>query len=154
MAHELRIPWYYRLTFNYIEPSLAVLGALANFVFPEENINSQTPFAGRHYSHAATALAPLAVQISGGWLLLAFHDLVTLRYTRDVNIWRLVLAGGLISDVIYTYSLWMDPANNRWTIFASGTSIFLHVTTVCPMLLKVAFLLGVGLDTGSKKKSP
>jgi hypothetical protein len=96
--------------------------------------------------------------MTGTWLMIAFHDFVTLRsdaHRDDVRVWRHTLAASAISDVFYTASLIqsMGPAwffnPLRWDVINAVAVI----TTVTPFLGKLCFLAGVGLpktDTARK----
>lgn len=112
----------------------------------------------------APSLAPLFTQMTGAWLMLAFHDFVTLRseaYGNDVRAWRHTLAASAVSDVFYTAALiqsmgavrFFNPL--RWDLMNAVTVI----TTVGPFLGKLCFLAGVGLPkvgaakTGDAKKT-
>lgn len=155
MTSNDRIPFFYRLTFNYIEPFFATLGAIGIIADPETVVQGQTPHAAIHYSKAAAQLRPLTFQTAGGWLLLAFHDVFLLRYTSDVNIWRLVMTGGLISDIVYSYSIWLDIGTAQFfdPRLWSAADSFLVLTTLYPLFAKIAFLLGIGLRSHSRAKS-
>lgn len=94
------------------------------------------------------ALYPLFPQHAGAWLMLAFHDAVTLRvYRDDVRVWRLVLGAALLSDLGYVYSLLvaMGVAHFLNPLTWSGAEALTVVTTVVPLVAKVAFEAGVGL---------
>jgi hypothetical protein len=92
---------------------------------------------------------PIFSQLAGGWILLAFNDAVTLRLTQDVRIWTSVLTAGILSDLMYTLSIYEDlgPAT-FWSPMAWN---FMHwftlVTTISPMLIKFAFVARVGLGS-------
>jgi hypothetical protein len=144
------IPLVYIITFNWFEPILATLGALQAYFAPQDLIELATPNVKYDPS-----LHALFTQLAGSWLLLAFNDAVTLRITRDVKIWRCILAAGLISDASYTLSLYESLGAARlfvpwvWT----GMDWLTIGTTVVPMVIKGAFVAGVGLDfRGGKPK--
>lgn len=79
--------------------------------------------------------------------MFAFNDAVTLRITQDVRVWTSLLTAGLLSDLIYTSSLIEDlgPAvfwnPMKWSLIHAFTLL----TTIPPLLLKVAFIARVGL---------
>ncbi|KAF1816566.1 hypothetical protein P152DRAFT_388585 [Eremomyces bilateralis CBS 781.70] len=138
------MPLPYRIAFNWIEPFVATSGALQAYFAPHSLQQIETPSIPYH-----PRLQPLFTQRTGLWLLLAFNDAVTLRATRDVRIWRLVLAAGLFSDIFYTLSIleergaarFWNPAAwdvNDWTCLA---------LTIPAMVVKLACVAGVGLKT-------
>ncbi|KAI0531979.1 hypothetical protein GGR58DRAFT_206516 [Xylaria digitata] len=147
------IPRAYRLLFTTFEPLLAAGGAIQAFFYPEALLSSTVPTVP--YS---PKLTPLFTQMTGAWLMLSFHDFVTLRsdgLKDDVRVWRHTLAASAISDAFYTASLiqsigparFFDP--RRWDVVNAVTVI----TTVVPFLGKLCFLAGVGLSkTGAVKK--
>lgn len=137
-----QIPFVYRLTFNWIEPVLAFGGAIQSYIAPRALLAIQTPSVQYNDS-----LHPIFTQLAGGWTLLAFNDAVTLRLTQDVRVWTSLLTAGLLSDIIYTSSLIEDlgpavfwnPA--KWSFIHAFTLL----TTIPPLLVKVAFIARVGL---------
>ncbi|KAF2969887.1 hypothetical protein GQX73_g3686 [Xylaria multiplex] len=147
------IPRAYRLLFTTFEPLLATGGAIQAFFYPEALVSSTVPTVP--YS---PSLTPLFTQMTGAWLMLSFHDFVTLRsdgLKDDVRVWRHTLAASAISDAFYTASLiqsigparFFDP--RRWDVVNAVTVI----TTVVPFLGKLCFLAGVGLSkTGPVRK--
>ncbi|KAI0402155.1 hypothetical protein F4802DRAFT_386582 [Xylaria palmicola] len=152
------IPWAYRFLFTTIEPLLATSGAINAFFSPSTLLGATVPSVP--YS---PALSPLFTQMTGAWLMLAFHDLVTLRsaaFRDDVRAWRHTLAASAVSDLFYTASL----------IQSMGTALFFNplrwdmmtavavTTAVTPFFGKLCFLAGVGLSTtgaakGGEKKT-
>jgi hypothetical protein len=148
-----QIPFAYRLCFHWYEPLLAFLGAIQSYLSPKDLCATATPGVQYHES-----MHPIFTQLAGGWVLLAFNDAVTLRLTQDVRVWTSLLTAGLLSDIIYTSSLYEDlgpaifwnPA--KWT--------FIHAltlgTTIPPLLLKIAFIARIGLGpawTSTKAKT-
>ncbi|KAE9963874.1 hypothetical protein BLS_008676 [Venturia inaequalis] len=154
--NRCQIPFVYRLTFNWIEPLLAFGGAVQSYVSPRALLAIQTPSVQYHDS-----MHPIFTQLAAGWVLLAFNDAVTLRLTQDVRVWTSLLTAGLLSDIIYTSSLVEDlgpavfwnPA--KWSFIHAFTLL----TTIPPLLLKVAFIARIGLgpawtsSTQAKKRS-
>ncbi|KAK5635234.1 hypothetical protein RRF57_010946 [Xylaria bambusicola] len=146
------IPRVYRVLFTTFEPLLATAGAINAFFFPSSLISSTVPSVP--YS---PSLSPLFIQMTGSWLMLAFHDFVTLRsadFKDDVRVWRHTLAASAVSDVFYTASLvqsmglawFFNPL--RWNM-VNAVAI---LTTVAPFLGKLFFLAGVGLPRHQTNK--
>jgi hypothetical protein len=140
MSHP--IPLVYRIVFNYLEPIMASLGALQALFKPRDLILLATPNVPY-----TSATQPLLTQLAGGWFLLVFHDIVTLRLTRDLRIWRAVLGASLISDIFYTLSMVQDKGATEFFSLLGwkGTDLASFVMTLIPMLFKVGFLLGIHL---------
>ncbi|TGJ86037.1 hypothetical protein E0Z10_g2695 [Xylaria hypoxylon] len=147
------IPRAYRFLFTTFEPLLATAGAIQAFFFPSLLLSSTV--ATVPYS---PSLSPLFTQMTGAWLMLAFHDFVTLRsdgLRDDVRVWRHTLAASAVSDFFYIASIiqsmgavwFFNPL--RWDVVNAVTII----TTVVPFLGKLCFLAGVGLPkTGAVRK--
>ncbi|KAI1179673.1 hypothetical protein F4777DRAFT_441885 [Nemania sp. FL0916] len=143
------IPHAYRFLFTTFEPLLATAGAVQAFFFPSALLASTVPSVP--YS---ASLSPLFTQMTGSWLMLAFHDYVTLRsaaYRDDVRIWRHTLAASSVSDLFYTASLVQSMGASlffnplRWDAMTAVAVL----TTVTPFLGKLCFLAGVGLSRGA-----
>ncbi|KAI0798808.1 hypothetical protein GGR55DRAFT_550604 [Xylaria sp. FL0064] len=148
------IPRAYRLLFTTFEPLLATAGAVQAFFFPSALLRSTVPSVPY-----TPALSPLFTQMTGSWLMLAFHDFVTLRSPSsrdDVRIWRHTLAASAISDLFYTASLVQSMGADwffnplRW----SAVNAVAVVTTVVPFLGKLCFLAGVGLPRAGTARKP
>jgi hypothetical protein len=144
------VPLIYRITFNWVEPFFASAGALQAYFFPQSLQAIETPSIPYR-----PVLQPLFTQRTGSWLLLAFNDAVTLRATRAAVIWRLVLAGGLLSDFFYTLSLLEDRGAARfWNPLAWDVNDWITMTlTLVPMAIKAACVAGVGWGTDPKSKT-
>ncbi|KAI0200533.1 hypothetical protein F4808DRAFT_428154 [Astrocystis sublimbata] len=146
MSSPSPIPSVYRTLFTTIEPLLATAGALNALFAPAMLLKSTVPSVP--YS---PALSPLFTQFTGSWLMLAFHDFVTLRsadFRDDVRVWRHTLAASAVSDVFYTASLVQSMGSAlffnplRWDVM----TVTAVLTTVAPFIGKLFFLAGVGLS--------
>ena len=147
----------YRLTFNWLEPILAVGGIIQILYTPYTYtaISHPTLHASLAPHHALhDPLQTLFTCIAGGWAILAFNDLVTLRiFARQPDVWRCVILAHLCSDALYVLALaedvgfahFVDP--RVW----SGEEWFTNVLTLPPLVLKVALVMGVGVDYGYGK---
>ncbi|KAI1185092.1 hypothetical protein F5B17DRAFT_48419 [Nemania serpens] len=153
------IPAPYRVLFTTLEPLLATSGAVQAFFFPSSLLGATMPSVPY-----TPSLAPLFTQMTGAWLMLAFHDAVALRsapYADDVRAWRHTLAASAISDLFYAAALvqgtgaarLLNPL--RWDLMNAVTV----VTTLGPFLAKLCFLAGLGLPkipaakTGDARKT-
>ncbi|KAI9151328.1 hypothetical protein HJFPF1_08530 [Paramyrothecium foliicola] len=135
------VPLIYRITFNWIEPFTAISGALQAYFAPVSLQEIETPNIKYH-----PGLQPLFTQRTGLWLLLAFNDAVTLRATRDVLIWRLILAAGLFSDFFYVLSILEDRGSARfWNLGAWDQNDWITmIFTIPAMIVKLACVAGIG----------
>ena len=94
------------------------------------------------------SIQPLLTSILGGWLVILFNDLVTLRvFSRNVKFWRLILTAHLLSDLAYSYAVCQDMGVVKFfnPMVWNGVDWLTLGTTVPPLVLKVAFLLGLGV---------
>lgn len=153
MAHP--ISFVYRLVLTWLEPMLAFGGVIQVLTDPLSYLSIANPNAHAHYN---PALHPIFTQIAGGWMIIVFNDVVTLRvFSRDVKVWSFVLGAHLVSDIIYTYALYEDLGFERFfNVMVWNFNDWLTIaTTIPPMLLKVTFLMGIGVNktaTASGKK--
>ena len=135
----------YRLTFNYFEPFMAFAGAMQLHFDAPTYLSIANPNITYYQS-----IQPLFTSIMGGWLMLAFNDAVTLRvFSRDVKVWWFIIATHLISDIAYSAAVCQDIGLVRFfnPMLWNGMDWFTIGTTIPPMVLKVAFLLGIGVDS-------
>jgi len=142
-SQKNHIPLLYRIAFNWVEPIFAFGGALQAYFAPKDLLAIATPNVKYNES-----MHPIFTQLAGGWCLLAFNDAVTLRLTQDVRIWTSLLTAGIISDLIYTFSLYEDLGAARfWNPLVWNSNDWLTImTTIPPMLVKFAFVARIGLE--------
>ncbi|KAL8726356.1 MAG: hypothetical protein Q9166_006763 [cf. Caloplaca sp. 2 TL-2023] len=88
----------YRLAFLYIEPIAAFFGTLTTLFYPKAYLHSLSPTAT--YSPLSY---PIYAQIAGHDLLFSWLQAVLLRSTSSVKIWKIVLFGILMCDVLHLY---------------------------------------------------
>jgi hypothetical protein len=79
---------------------------------------------------------------------------VTLRATQDVIVWRLILAGGVISDFFYTLSILEERGSARfWSPTAWDVNDWITlIVTLPPMAVKLACVAGIGFGKSMKSK--
>lgn len=148
------IPAFYRFYFRWSDPAVCIWAAWMDNFTPNVVVNAFVP----------ASIAPrnpyfdfLLQQLGGALLMLAFIDIVLLRYTEDVNIWKILEAAVLIYDSSLLYSNYSSLSQQgrlsfgalRWEDWA-GVAI-----TAQAVVVRTAFLLGVGLSKKDKaiKKS-
>ncbi|PWI66357.1 hypothetical protein PCL_05055 [Purpureocillium lilacinum] len=105
MAHEPHpIPQLLRIPLLYVEPVLALNGALLLFLSPGRFLAAMSPRAASASVGGNDSLADVRVltdQLAILQLLFAFNVGVLLRATRDAGVWRVACAGMLMSDVLH-----------------------------------------------------
>ncbi|KAL8996262.1 MAG: hypothetical protein Q9169_004193 [Polycauliona sp. 2 TL-2023] len=139
----------YRILFLYIEPLAALLGTYTNLFQPEPYLLSLSPKAT--YS---SLTYPVYAQIAGHDLLFSWLQAVLLRQTSSVKIWKTVLFGMLMCDILHLYGSYVilgaegffDPRTWRWEEWIT------FVMTYGPGLLRAAFCLEIGVGKAQKAK--
>lgn len=93
-------------------------------------------------------------QLGGALLMLAFIDTVLLRYTEDVNVWKIIQAAVLIYDGSLLYSNYYAlKQQGRLSLGALRVEDWGAIAiTAQAVVVRVAFLVGVGLKSMSKGK--
>ncbi|KAL8901077.1 MAG: hypothetical protein Q9192_000740 [Flavoplaca navasiana] len=140
----------YRILFLYIEPLAALFGTYTNLFQPEPYLLSLSPNAV--YS---SLTYPIYAQIAGHDLLFSWLQAVLLRSTSSVKIWKIVLFGMLMCDVLHLYGSYVvlgaegffNPETWRWEEWIT------FVMTYGPGLLRAAFCLGIGVGKVPKAKN-
>ncbi|KAL8878533.1 MAG: hypothetical protein Q9198_003676 [Flavoplaca austrocitrina] len=140
----------YRILFLYIEPLAAFFGTYTNLFQPEPYLLSLSPNAV--YS---SLTYPIYAQIAGHDLLFSWLQAVLLRSTSSVKIWKIVLFGMLMCDVLHLYGSYVvlgaggffNPQTWRWEEWIT------FVMTYGPGLLRAAFCLGIGVGKVPKAKN-
>ncbi|KAK5171947.1 uncharacterized protein LTR77_003584 [Saxophila tyrrhenica] len=144
------IPSFYRFYFRWSDPAICLWGAYMDFITPAFVLNAFVP----------STIAPhnplfdfTLQQLGGALLMLAFIDVVLLRYTNDIKVWKILQAAVLIYDLSLLYSnldalgqqVRLSWGKLRWED-VGGIAI-----TAQAVVVRTAFLLGVGLAEGGKK---
>ncbi|ERT00289.1 hypothetical protein HMPREF1624_03660 [Sporothrix schenckii ATCC 58251] len=153
------IHWLYRLMLNTLEPFFAFNGALLVFRDPDSYLSTMTRHSIAYPADQGDAAAFLYTQLGGGWLYFAFVEAIVLRlYPNDTRLWRWLCMGMLLSDAAYAHgcaqalggwAAWADVA--QWT----GADWMVFWTTAPPLLARLLFVLGLGVDftsDGATKK--
>ncbi|KAL8670415.1 MAG: hypothetical protein Q9168_005044 [Polycauliona sp. 1 TL-2023] len=139
----------YRILFLYIEPLAALCGTYANLFQPNAYLLSLSPKAT--YS---SLTYPIYAQIAGHDFLFSWLLAVLLRQTSSVRIWKTVLFGMLMCDLLHLYGSYVvlgpeaffDPRLWRWEDWVT------FVMTYGPGSLRAAFCLEIGVGRNKKTK--
>lgn len=159
MSSQHPIPWIYRIVLTYVEPFLAFGGVIQFYFFPQAYLNTATPRLAvqmnRSFDMLGDSIDTLFSQVVGGWLIITFNDLVTLRvFDRDVKVWKCVVAAHLISDLVYSWALYQDRREKTWDVGSYDFDEWLVMTTtIGPLLCKIAILLNIGIDSSAQGNS-
>jgi hypothetical protein len=146
-----RIPFAYRLCHLWLEPLGALNGAYL-LAFNPRNYHTFMPPAAQ-YSPTSQIVY---TQLASTYILFAVLEGLVLRVTTELRVWKAILFGIILCDLGQFYALWVDMGTQAllspglWTIKEWGTML----ASVVPFVLRVAFMLGVGLgeddDEGKK----
>ena len=154
--NHLSVPLPYRLLFLYIEPLGAFFGTIVNLTSPATYLASLSPAALPSTYDPLTY--PIYAQLAGHLLLFAWLQAVLLRSTDDLKVWKIVLAGIALCDVLHLWGslevlglrgFW-DVRTWRWEDWVSLGMLW------GPGAMRVMFCAGVGLGKeerdGKKEK--
>ncbi len=144
------IPVFYRFYFRWSDPAICLWGAYMDFVTPAFVLNAFVPalIAPRNPYFDFTLQ-----QLGGALLMLSFIDVVLLRYTNDIKIWKILQVAVLIYDLSLLYSNYSSLSQQgrlnfgalRWEDWGG------IIITAQAAVVRTAFLLGVGLSQGKKR---
>jgi hypothetical protein len=144
------IPSFYLLFFQTLDPLICLWGASMDFLTPRTVLSSHIP-----NPPAPDPGHIMILQQRGGAMLnFAVISAVLLRYTYDLQIWKIVQAAFLIVDLALYYAAWqvlgaqgrLSPST--WRVEDWGS---VGITVVAGAV-RVAFLMGVGLGKGKNGK--
>ncbi|MCJ1317860.1 hypothetical protein MMC15_003187 [Xylographa vitiligo] len=138
------IPLPYRILLLYVEPIAAFNGAILAHWFPAYYLAGMSPSATiSTYSSPAQVIFD---QLAACYFLFAFNEAVVLRSTSDLRVWKAIVLGILICDLIHLYGTWealgvafWDPKIWRFEDWVNLTMLY------GPGGMRLAFLMGVGL---------
>lgn len=153
ISAKASLPFTYRLILLTIEPFCAVLGSLLVFRDPETYATSVT----RHAVHATPDTTFLYTALGGAWLYFAFVEAVVLRLFDDLQLWRVLCAGMLLSDFAFLHST--AQAVGGWEVYVrvgewTGEDWAALVSTAPMVLTRILIVLGIGIrraGMGGKK---
>ena len=140
-----RIPYLYRFLLTNVEPFLAFNGAIMVMTNPLK-------YAGTMSRHSISNLDAstnfIYTELAGGWLHFAFTEAVVLRLVDNLQVWRLICMGMLLSDIAYCHSCAQALGGwDQWLIVANWTmeDWVVTITTWPFVIARIAIVLGIGL---------
>ncbi|KAF2034655.1 hypothetical protein EK21DRAFT_55986 [Setomelanomma holmii] len=142
-----QIPLFYRLFFTYLDPLICIWGAYMDFFDPRLVLSSHIPSPTPDIGHAM-----ILKQRGGGMLNFGFISAVLLRYTTDLQVWRIVQISDLIVDVAYFWAVYEVLSVQgrlgveKWKAEDWGA---VGITGTAGVV-RLAFLAGVGFGKGTK----
>jgi hypothetical protein len=169
MAPTQHIPLIYRLFHLYIEPFLFVPSGIYLCLFdPLRFLISTTPgpIAAPFSIGPPSAAAPhspaeitpllriLLTNTAGLYLMFVLNEVLVLRLTSDIKVWRAVIFSMLCCDVIHVYAV--AAAAGPGFMLDIGAWRFEDWANTCVLsggaVLRLFFLMGVGFGKREEKK--
>jgi len=151
------IPLLYRIFFLYFEPFGALGGTYLAHFRPSRFIDATTPVAlAKSATINPTPVSPLTqlllTNIAALYAFFAINEILVLRVTKDVNVWKAVMVALCFSDLGHVYA-WYAAAPDAYLNFAAYRSEdwINNGTLVLGLVIRVAFLLGIGMGGGKAK---
>ena len=151
MAPPVHIPRIYRLMFLWFEPFAAFNGARIVVFNPIWYLQSLSP--GATASTYSPLDQPIYDQLAAHLLRFAWCEAVLLRITDDIRVWKYLLFGILLCDVVHLYAsyqslgaaVFFDP--RKWRMEEWVNFLMLYI----PGALRIGVCLGIGI--GSKEEA-
>lgn len=149
-----QIPLPYRILLLYFEPLAALNGAVMTHFFPSRYLLTMSPSATASTYSPQTQV--VYDQLAATYVLFAFIEAVVLRVTSELNVWKAVVFGILICDVIHLYgsyaSMGIEVFIRPWLWRAEDWVNF--VMLYGPGMMRLGLLFEVGFkQTKTGKKS-
>ncbi|KAF1957946.1 hypothetical protein CC80DRAFT_491269 [Byssothecium circinans] len=146
------VPTIYRLFFTYMDPLMCISGAYLSFFEPESILATTFPRT-HNWAQVTPSHAVLLDQAGGAYVMMAFLMITMLRYTNDLNIWKIFQFSILMTDFALYYAFWkglkaqgrLGLESLRWEEW--GTLGLVGSGTV----LRTLFLLRVGVAKNIKR---
>lgn len=150
-ASSSDVPAFYKFYFLWSDPAVCLWAVYMDFFTPDVVVNAFIP----------ASIAPrnpqfdfLLQQLGGSLLMLGFLDVVLLRYTKDVMIWKILQAATLLYDIVLLYSVY-DALEKQGRLSVDRMRLAedwggLAITGLA-VVVRSAFLLDVGMAGGKAK---
>lgn len=143
------IPLVYRLLLLYLEPLAAFNGAILSHFQPTLYLRTMSPRAV--YAPSSQVVFD---QLAATYFLFAFNEAVVLRVANDLRVWKAMVLGILICDIIHLYGSWLalgtENMLNPW-LWRWEDAVNIGML-VGPGAMRIAFLMGVGIAKSEKAK--
>ncbi|KAH0537062.1 hypothetical protein FGG08_006103 [Glutinoglossum americanum] len=149
-----QIPLPYRILLLYFEPLLALNGAVMAHFFPSRFLLTMSPSAtAATYSPQTQVIYD---QLAATYVLFALVEAVVLRVTSELSVWKAVVFGALVCDVIHLYGscasmgveVFVRPGLWRADDWVNLTLLY------GPAVMRLGLLFEVGFGRGKTGKEP
>ncbi|KAF2003458.1 hypothetical protein P154DRAFT_94160 [Amniculicola lignicola CBS 123094] len=143
MSSTLDIPLAYNILFLYFEPLAALHGVYLAYFDPPAFLEVFTAIGV--YAPDAKVIYD---QLAASYLLFVFNEAVVLRVAKDLRVWKTMLLGILLCDVLHLYASWQVMGGAFWNPTAwRGLEWGNHGMLIGMVAVRVAFLLEAGFPT-------
>jgi hypothetical protein len=142
-------PLIYRVFFLWLEPLMALGGSVLCHFDPASFLRTMSATAS--YSPSSQVIYD---QLAATYVLFAFNEAVVLRVTKDLRVWKMMMAGLLLCDGLHLYASWSIMGTHAfmrpwlWRPEDILNLILLYI----PVILRTAFIRGAGFATHGTKK--
>ncbi|KIY68432.1 hypothetical protein CYLTODRAFT_421653 [Cylindrobasidium torrendii FP15055 ss-10] len=149
------IPSPYRMFFLYIEPIVDIAAAYYTACNPSEYLTGQRLASSIQPIVIPTTQTTIALEQLGNlYLFLALNQHFVLSSTTSITTWRRLLLALLVADFGHLASmrgLGIQIYWNawEWNVLTAGSVLLVYICA----LLRICFLLGVGMGKAGKAKA-
>ncbi|RMZ73997.1 hypothetical protein GMOD_00004815 [Pyrenophora seminiperda CCB06] len=141
-------PFVYRLWHLYLEPVFALGGAYHLHLAPLEYFSYMPSTTA--YSASSQILCD---QLASAYLLFAFIEGVLLRVVDDKRTWKWILFGLILCDLGHCYAAWCAMGDDIFKAAGwKGKDTVTNTLNIMPVLVRAAYLLGIGVPKQVQKK--
>jgi len=143
------IPLFYRFYFLWSDPLVCLWAVYMNFFTPAFVVNAFVPPSIPSHDPLNDFLLQ---QFGGSLLMLAFLDIVLLRYSKDVTVWKILEGATLLYDLVMLWSVY-DALGKQGRLGLDGIRGEdwggIGITGLA-VVVRSAFLLNVGMRGNGK----
>ncbi|KAI1082169.1 hypothetical protein F5B20DRAFT_532347 [Whalleya microplaca] len=148
---QTRIPLIYRIIFTWIDPLLCLQIVYLNWAAPDAVMATFLPDSKAEYH---PDLAPLFHLIATSFMLTGLFSAILLRYSQDVNLWKVTQFCIWLVDVSLVVSRGLSLRDQGgWVALQQaenwGSNDFVGLGL---LVVRSLFLLGIGLRTTDEGK--
>lgn len=149
MATIKSIPSLYRGVFTWVDPIVASGTAYALIFHRDFMLAQLSPL----FSPRVEAYDPWLWQVAGGYVVISAMQGGLLRYTNDLNIWKICQGAVCAMDLMILFSIWeMRNPPHSWSMATMSAKDWANVYgTAAFALIRIFFILEIGFQKPTKK---
>lgn len=148
MATKTHIPLPYIIYMKWMDPIVSVMTAYAAIFNRDETLALFNPVLSPRDPNYDCLLW----MTGGGFMMIAIMQGLLLRYTNDVNVWKISNLGVLVVDLSITGAMleMFQGTGQLATLDFKPKDLFNLFMTLVAIVMRVAFIAGIGLKSASK----